>query len=59
MGNQDEGFGGRGGFDMEKRPFNYDENSGPGGYNIGRANGPGGRPPSGRRGPSQNNASEN
>lgn len=52
-GNQDDhNHGSRGGgFDNDKRPFNYDENSGPG-YNVGRANGPGGRPPSGKRGPS-------
>ena len=32
MGNSDEGgYGVRNGYDMEKRPFNYDENSGPSG----------------------------
>jgi hypothetical protein len=32
MGNSDEGgYGARNGYDMEKRPFNYDDNSGPSG----------------------------
>jgi hypothetical protein len=59
MGNSEDGGygGGRGGIyeNIEKRPFNYDENMGPTGSSYNHRmqnNGPpsiGGRPPSGRR----------